>query len=135
MSGIMQATFGGGGISITVGERFVFSPKTGATDQWGYTNIANSIDGVAAGAVIPTTLMGATINGIFSIDDTSVPGTFRLILNGNQTSLSITSAKLYSSTISLGAPSFSGGQTTWTGTMPSVGATFWATTPVNATFS
>lgn len=107
---------GGSGILVTVGTDTTFDPKSGnGINQWGYASAANSVNGGTVGARSPTTLLGATINGIFEYDiyGGSTSNLFKLVLNGNQTALSITSATVNGHTFTFGAPAFAGGQTTW----------------------
>lgn len=118
MGGATLLLMGGGigTVSVTSGSANVFDPKLGINiSQYGYSSAANSISGVALGSRLPTTLLGATINGIFESDDNNLgTGVFKLILNGNQTALSIAGAIVNGTTYAFGAPSFAGGQTTWT---------------------
>lgn len=118
MSGIMQAMLFGGGatISVTVGTDSAFDPKTGqGASQYGYANAANTLNGGIIGARSPTTFQGATINGIFELDDfASSAGFFYFILDGNQMALSITQISLAGGpTYGLSLFGFVGGQTTW----------------------
>lgn len=125
----------GGVIATTAGTASFFDPKSGAgATQWGYATAANAISGSTIGSIAPGTLLGATINAIMEDDSTPGPvNSFLLILNGNQTALTINQAVVNGHTFTFGAPSFSGGQTRWSAT--GLGSNPFTAGPDNVVFS
>lgn len=130
MTGIMSAAAGGGGglgggggggggggaltINIAVGyTSYVIGEGKVAVrvDYYGYSNAANDPNGIGFGYPASGTFLGATINALYSAD---VDGSgVTLILNGDQTALSIGHVLINGVTYAFGSPSFSGGQTGW----------------------
>lgn len=120
MAGVLCALAASGGIAVvvTVGSDGFFDPKSGnGANQYGYSNSANAISGVAFGAVSPTSIMGATINALYFQDDFST-GAIVLLLNGNQSALPIARIVINGTTYVFGAASVFGGQTSWSASAP-----------------
>lgn len=139
IAGVLAGVSAGGlgTIVVTVGVDGSFDPKSGlGSELYGYASSANSINGSAIGSRSPTTLLSATINGIFSLDDDVSPGLMKLVLNGNQTALSIMSVLINGHLYAFGAPVNSGGQTTWSASMVATGNQWGvaAGNPANAVF-
>lgn len=134
MAGALLLLMGAGGnvISVTVGTASAGGGKTPVSSQYGYANAANSLSGSIIGSRTPTTLLSATINAIYFEDD-STTGNFYLVLNGNQTALTITHAIINGTTYNLTLVGFSGGQTTWH-VVAAVGNN-WGGSPANAVFT